>query len=42
MPDAEKRARADYVVDTGQGIESARRQVDAIIADLRRTGHRKD
>ena len=35
-PDAEKRARADYVVDTGQGLEAARTQVQAIIADLRK------
>lgn len=33
-PDAEKRARADYVVDTSQGEEHAAAQVDAIIADL--------
>ncbi len=36
MPDAEKRKRADYVVDTGQGLDHARRQVEAIIADLRK------
>ena len=35
-PDAEKRARADYVVDTGQGLEPARAQVTTIIEDLRR------
>ena len=35
MPDAEKRARADYVVDTGQGLEPARVRVAEIIADLR-------
>jgi len=35
-PDAEKRARADYVVDTGQGLEAARAQVTTIIEDLRR------
>lgn len=35
-PDAEKRARADYVVDTGQGLEVARAQVAQIIADLRK------
>jgi dephospho-CoA kinase len=34
-PDAEKRARADYVVDTAQGLNAARDQVAAIIADLR-------
>lgn len=35
VPDAEKRARADYVVDTGQGLDHAREQVAAILADLR-------
>jgi dephospho-CoA kinase len=35
MPDAEKRKRADYVVDTGRGIEAAREQVREIIAKLR-------
>ena len=34
MPDAEKRARADYVVDTGQSIDHARAQVTAILAEL--------
>jgi len=32
MPDAEKRARADFVVDTGQGFEHARAQVRDILA----------
>jgi dephospho-CoA kinase len=36
LPDAEKRARADYVVDTGRGLEAARAQVAEIIADLRK------
>ena len=36
-PDAEKRARADYVIDTGRSIDAAREQVKEIIADLRRT-----
>ncbi|MFD1191324.1 MULTISPECIES: dephospho-CoA kinase [Phenylobacterium] len=34
-PDAEKRARADFIVDTGQGLEHARAQVQEIIAALR-------
>ncbi len=34
-PDAEKRARAHYVVDTGNGLEAARAQVNNIIAALR-------
>ena len=37
VPDAEKRARADYVIDTGKGLEAAREQVRAIIEDLRST-----
>jgi dephospho-CoA kinase len=35
MPDAEKRRRADYVVDTGRGIEMAAARVSEIIAELR-------
>ena len=35
LPDAEKRARADFVVDTSHGLESARRQVHDILAILR-------
>lgn len=31
MPDAEKRARADFVVDSSQGIEAARAQVLGIL-----------
>lgn len=33
-PDAEKRARADYVIDTGQGLDAARAQVNDIVAEL--------
>ena len=32
MPDSEKRARADFVVDTSQGFDAARAQVRAILA----------
>lgn len=32
MPDAEKRARADFIVDTSQGFDSARAQVRGILA----------
>lgn len=35
VPDAEKRARADFVIDTGSGIEPARAAVEAIVARLR-------
>ena len=34
MPDAEKRKRADYVVNTGAGLEPARAQVKEILSDL--------
>ena len=34
LPDAEKRARADFVIDTGRGIEPVRRQVTRIIGEL--------
>ena len=40
LPDGEKRARADYIVDTGDGMDAARAAVDAIIADLKRRGPR--
>ena len=35
MPDAEKRARADFVIDTGAGLEATRARVGEIIAALR-------
>lgn len=35
MPDAEKRRRADFVIDTSQGLEYARAQVEAAVAALR-------
>lgn len=31
VPDAEKRARADFVIDTGQGLDHARAQVAAVM-----------
>ena len=34
-PDAEKRARADFVIDTGQGLDAARAQVAAVVAAVR-------
>ena len=35
LPDAEKRTRADFVIDTGQGLEHAHQQVRQILATLR-------
>jgi dephospho-CoA kinase len=34
VPDAEKRRLADFIVDTGQGLEAARARVDVIIKEL--------
>ncbi|MFB9982304.1 dephospho-CoA kinase [Mesorhizobium kowhaii] len=34
VPDAEKRRQADFVIDTGQGMDAARAAVAAIIAEL--------
>jgi dephospho-CoA kinase len=36
MPDAEKRRRADFVVDTSQGFDAARAQVGAILQAVAR------
>lgn len=35
VPDGEKRARADFVVETGNGLRPAREQVGRIVATLR-------
>lgn len=35
VPDAQKRARADFLVDTSLGIEAARKRVREILAELR-------
>ena len=34
LPDAEKRRRADFIVDTGQGLEPARAQVREIVGTV--------
>lgn len=34
VPDADKRARADFIIDTGQGLEVARRSVAEIVDAL--------
>ncbi len=36
VPDAEKRAQADYVIDTDRTLEETRREVEAVIAELLR------
>ncbi|MER9526398.1 dephospho-CoA kinase [Mesorhizobium sp. M0292] len=36
VPDAEKRRQADFVIDTGEGMDAARTAVGAIIAELSR------
>ncbi len=38
MPDAEKRRRAHFLVDTGRGMEAAKRQVRAILKALAAAG----
>jgi dephospho-CoA kinase len=38
MPDAEKRRRAHFLVDTGRGMEAAKRQVRAILEALAAAG----
>lgn len=38
LPDSEKRARADFVIDTGQGLEFARKQVKEVLAEVFSTG----
>lgn len=42
MPDAEKRARADFVVDTSQGFDHARAQVREILARVRKMATQRE
>ncbi|MFD2053860.1 dephospho-CoA kinase [Mesorhizobium calcicola] len=38
VPDAEKRRQADFIVDTGEGMDAARAAVAAIVAELSGVG----
>jgi dephospho-CoA kinase len=42
MPDAEKRARADFIVDTSRGFDAAREQVREILAKVRKMRYGDD
>ena len=35
VPDAEKRAKADYIIETGSGFDHARAEVKAVLSDIR-------
>ncbi|WP_316013375.1 dephospho-CoA kinase [Roseobacter sp. HKCCA0434] len=39
VPDAQKRAQADHVIDTSRGLDPARAQVRAILAEIRSSHH---
>jgi dephospho-CoA kinase len=41
MPDAEKRRRADFVIDTGRGLEAARAQVAEIVGMVLSAGWKR-
>lgn len=42
MPDAEKRRRADFIVDTGHGLEAAQQQVIRIVDTVLAPGWKRD
>lgn len=38
VPDAQKRAQADHIIDTGQGMDAARAAVKTLVAELAKSG----
>jgi dephospho-CoA kinase len=42
VADSVKRAKADYIIDTGHGLDAARKSVDRLISELRRTDQDTD
>jgi len=38
VPDAQKRAQADHIIDTGQGMDAARAAVKTLVASLKKSG----
>jgi dephospho-CoA kinase len=38
LPDSEKRVRADFVINTGEGLQSARMQVKELLAEVLQPG----
>jgi dephospho-CoA kinase len=42
MPDAEKRKRADFVVDTSHGLDPVRAQIEHILAEAAKMPRRRD
>lgn len=41
MPDADKRARADFIVDTSRGFDAARQRVREILAEVRKMANQE-
>jgi dephospho-CoA kinase len=41
LPDADKRARADFIVYSGHGVEPARTQVREILAQVAKMANQK-
>ncbi|MEO1143092.1 MAG: dephospho-CoA kinase, partial [Pseudomonadota bacterium] len=37
IPDEDKRKRADFIIDTNHGVDSAREQIREILASLKKS-----